>query len=196
VARVSGSGSSATGQSRCRAATSASGELSPEALAAVVWPSPKLAITSARAVDDDRRHEYPDETKACALALIDAGASWSEAAREVGVGKSTVAGLGSAAPSRATFGPISGPNGRGTSYGEKRRSAVVGPAKWCGVALLRGFDLEPRGGASPLIRIAAFAAFGFTAWGRQRGSSLRASRCGRSLLSLLPPRNEPPRVHR
>jgi transposase-like protein len=41
-------------------------------------------------VDDDRRHEYPDETKACALALIDAGASWSEAAREVGVGKSMV----------------------------------------------------------------------------------------------------------
>jgi hypothetical protein len=70
----------------------ASGELSPEALASVVWPSPKLAITSARAVDDDRRHKYPDETKACALALIDAGASWSEAAREVGFGKSTVQG--------------------------------------------------------------------------------------------------------
>jgi hypothetical protein len=109
-------------------------------------------------------------------------------------------GFSGAEPSniRAHFGPKRSRN----QLWRKRRSAVTcGRNRAAKPRRTTSRDrpprrLEPRGGASPLIRIAAFAAFGFTAWGRQRGSSLRASRCGRSLLSLLPPRNEPPRVHR
>ena len=63
------------------------------ALAHVVWPTQDVLIASASvAAEGDRRRGHSERTRLQALDLVDAGWSWAQAAREVGVAKQTVGG--------------------------------------------------------------------------------------------------------
>jgi hypothetical protein len=61
------------------------------ALSYISWPSETVAAASAAvAAEGGVRRRCRDEQQAQALALVDAGWSWAQAGREVGVPKTTV----------------------------------------------------------------------------------------------------------
>jgi len=61
------------------------------ALSYVLFPSEAIdAAATMVAATGGRRHGYSDEQKRRALDLVDAGWSWAQAGREVGVAKTTV----------------------------------------------------------------------------------------------------------
>ena len=61
------------------------------ALAFVIFPSEEVESASAVvAAAGERRHGYSDAQKRRALDLVDAGYSWAQAGREVGVPKPTI----------------------------------------------------------------------------------------------------------
>jgi hypothetical protein len=61
------------------------------ALSFVLWPTPAIVAASEQAAAEGVRRGYHSErTKARALELVDAGYSWAQAARLVGVPKGTV----------------------------------------------------------------------------------------------------------
>jgi hypothetical protein len=76
----------------------ASRELAPEiALSLVVWPPARLEEASAyrprqKASNTDRspRQRYSEDVRRRALELVDSGMSWGQAARELGVPKTTI----------------------------------------------------------------------------------------------------------
>jgi hypothetical protein len=65
------------------------------ALSYIVWPSEAVEaastdVATAVTVGDKRRRGYSDGRRLRALELVDAGWSWAQAGREVGVPKTTV----------------------------------------------------------------------------------------------------------
>ena len=61
------------------------------ALSYVLWPTPAVeAASEAVAASGGLRREHSASTRARALELVDAGATWAEAARLVGVPKQTL----------------------------------------------------------------------------------------------------------
>jgi Homeodomain-like domain len=60
------------------------------ALAHVVWPTDKLLVASEECADQSGPKARTEEQRLRELELVDAGWSWAQAAREVGVPKTTV----------------------------------------------------------------------------------------------------------